>query len=229
MDTVTMTSEEVCELLEISSKTLRNISSSKKLKEKFIAKGYTLINIEKCGRFNIYNLKHGTDYNWSIVQVKHNITGSRKKNHNIYSKTRLQHLDNNRKSVIKESKTNIAYRTAKKYDDILLEENIMEKNKFVYFLVDIPTDAFTEISEDEYKLFWIDNKELKRQLKSNKARRDKFEISEDAFDYLNYKTYDSFGKKEGVIAIKFMTYKQAKNTIKILNEISNSDMSQLLL
>lgn len=220
-----MTSDELCELLEISPKTLRNISSNGKLSSKIMSKGYTFIGIEKHGRFNVYNLHKEKNYNWSMIQSKYNIKESCKSKHSIYSETRLLHLESSRRCVMKKTNAGIAYKTARKYDDILIEEKIMEKNKFVYFLVDIPTDTFTEISENEYKLFWLDNKELNRQLKSNKIRRDNFEISEEAFDYLNYKTFDSFGKKEGTIVIKFMTYKQAENTMEILSELSKNNMS----
>ena len=97
----------------------------------------------------------------------------------------------------------------------------MDKNEYVYFQVDMTTDRFTPISEYEYKTFWMDNRELKTRLNEYKNKLSKYEISEEAYDYLVGKTYESFGKENGVIAIKFMTYKQAENTMRILNELNN--------
>lgn len=218
---ITMTSEELAMLLEVSPKTLRNIVTKGNLEERILAKGFELHDSYKEGRNNIYELDKIVTETWNVIQAKHNIRKSSKSKHDTYSKTRILEMDKSRKQVIKDSETNICYSTAKKYDEILLEEKIMDKNEYVYFQVDMTTDRFTPISEYEYKTFWMDNRELKTRLNEYKNKLSKYEISEEAYDYLVGKTYESFGKENGVIAIKFMTYKQAENTMRILNELNN--------
>lgn len=219
--TITMTSEELAMLLEVAPKTLRNIIAKGNLNDRILAKGFELKTQYKEGRNNVYELNKAITVTWNAIQSKHNIRKSSKEKHDTYSRTRIMEMDKSRKQVIKDSEVDICYATAKKYDEILLEEKVMEKDKNAYFLVDMKTNEFTPIDEYEYKTFWINNKELSRQLQSNKSRRDNYEISEEAFDYINFKTYEAYGKEEGVIAIKFMTYKQAENTIAILEELRN--------
>lgn len=226
---ITMTTDEIVSLLNVSSGTFRNISSKGKVGERLLAIGYELIHQYKDGKFNVYEIRKLDNVTWSEIQAKHNIKDSNKNIHSKYSITRLKSMDKSRKQVISDSDTNIAYTTAKRYDDILLQEKVMKNRQQVYFLINMDTDTMTEISEFEYKTFWIDHKELNRQLKCYKLKREKYEISDDAYDYLVSKAYNSFGKSENEIAIKFMTYQQAENTMKILDELEKSNMSSLVL
>ena len=216
---ITMTAEELMDLLGVTYGTFRNMSSKGKLGEKLLSKGYELIKQYKEGKFNVYEISKLELNTWKQIQIKHNIKDSNKNAHNKYSITRLNGMDKSRKQVITDSDTNIAYTTAKRYDDILLNESVMKNRNQVYFLINMDTDTMTEISEYEYKTFWIDHKELKRQLKYYKSKRDKYEISEESYDYLVSKAYSSFSTTENEIAIKFMTYQQAENTMRILDEI----------
>lgn len=125
-----------------------------------------------------------------------------------------------RSKIIRDNEIDISGKTAKRYDDILINEKAMEENKMVYYYINKNDDSMTEITEQEYQNFWKDNKVAKMALANVKRKREKFEITEDFSDYSIYDIITGIGNDEGCIAIKFMTYKQAENAKEILDMIN---------
>lgn len=216
---ITMTTEELCGLLDVKKETLKSINKRNNLEKRLLACGYKLINKYKSGRDNIYEIELIKDISWEYIQAKYNVMNPEKQDK--YTELRLSStgLNLSRTSAIKYSKTNIAYNTAKKYDNILVTENIMEENKEVYFMYNLKTHKMKEIDYQEYKTFWIYNKELKLRIDDLKRRRSKYEISEETYDILLYATYEEFGVSEDSIAVKFITYKEKELANEILKQI----------
>lgn len=220
---ISMITDEICELLEVNKDTLRSIIKRKKLEDRLNIKGYTLINKYKSGRDNIYELDFVDKKSWSVIQLKNNIYNYKEYENAKFSKTRIEHLDASRGQVIRLSETNIAEATAKRYDNILVKEGIIKEGEEVYYIYNFKTKEYEEkITKEAYKTFWLYHSELKRQLKSLKNRREKYEISESQYDILVYSVYEQYGKAENKIAIKFKTYEEMELTKSILKEIEGS-------
>ena len=220
---ITMITEELCCLLDVKKETLRSIIKRGNLEKRLLACGYKLIDKHKEGRDNIYEIEPIENVLWEHIQAKYNVMNPEKQD--TYTKLRLSPMGLNlsRTSAIKHSHTKIAYNTAKKYDTILVMENIMEENKEVYFMYNLKTHEMTEIDYQEYKTFWIYNKELKLRIDDLQKRRKNYEISESTYDILLYATYEEFGVAEDSVAVKFMTYKEKELASEILKQIRNKE------
>lgn len=218
---ITFITEEICELLEVSKEGLKSIIKRKKLEDRLLAKGYILVDKYKDGRDNVYELKLIDDtQKWVSIQKRNRVKKEKEHDHDMYSKTRLENMNEPRIKVMQESKADIAYSTAKRFDDILIKEKVMEKEKEVYYLFNLKTKEYEkEISEDEYRNFWILNSEFKRLTKGLKYKRENYLISELQYDLLMYTTYEQFGETEDMIAVKFTTYKELEETQEILEQI----------
>lgn len=199
--------------------------TQERLSEKLLEFGYELISVYKDGRNVMYELNEIKVGEWAMIQSNYNVKDKVK--HSQYSRTRIQKgLDYSRsktiKTFIEDCEKPISYNTAKKYDDILLKENIIQEKGYVYCMMSVVTGSFTQISKEEYSYYWVCNKELKRQIKDLRCRRSKYEISESAYDVLLAQVYSEFGVNEGSIAIKFMTYSEMETTMDILEQIRES-------
>ena len=217
---ITMITSEICDLLGVNKNTLKSIIKRGKLEDRLNVKGYTLVNKYKSGRDNIYELSFIKETSWSVIQLKNNIYKNKEYDNDKFSETRINNLKESRSKVIQLSKTGIADETAKRYDDILVKEGVIKKGEEVYYLYNFKTKEYEEkITKEEYKAFWVYNAELKRQIRSLRARRDKYEISNSQYDILIYSTYEQYGNVEKKIAVKFNTYEEMELTQSILKEI----------
>ena len=219
---ITFVTEEICELLEVSKEGLKSIIKRKKLEDRLLAKGYVLVDKYKCGRDNIYEIRpiNSVEEKWDSIQKQYKIPKDKEEMHNTYSETRIENLRIPRTEVIDKSETDISYKTAKRYDDILIKEKLMDNDKTVYYLFNLKTkEREREISKEEYKAFWILNAEFKKRVKGLRYKVKNYIISNSQYDILIASAYEEFGHTSDYIAIKFDTYKELEETQNILKQI----------
>ena len=219
---ITFVTEEICELLEVSKEGLKSIIKRKKLEDRLLAKGYVLVDKYKCGRDNIYEIRpiNSVEEKWDSIQKQYRVPKDKEEMHNTYSERRLENMKVSRTEVIDKSETKISYKTAKKYDDILVEEGVMGDDKTVYYLFNLKTkEREREITKEEYKAFWILNKEFKRRVKGLRYKVKNYIISNSQYDILIASAYEEFGHTSDYIAIQFNTYKELEETQTILKQI----------
>ena len=158
--------KELCNLLNVTEKGLKTIINRKQLEDKLLANGYTLVEERKDGRTKVYVLKQiETGQKWESIQKKHRIPKEKLEMHDEYSKTRLENMDVPRTKVIDDCNTSVPYSTASRYDNILVEEQIMAKDETVYYLYNWETKELCEkINKDAYETYWILNAEFKRRI-----------------------------------------------------------------
>lgn len=214
-----MTRGEVMDLLGVNNDRMKYLTKNGKLDAELCLHGYSISKTYKIGRNSVYDLKQVAIDEWDQYQSYRNIR--KKTEHTTYVESRLTTggMKKPRKSFIKELKSDISPDTAKRYDDMLVEDEVMIKDKAVYMLFDTNNETFQEISKEEYKQFWGDLGELKEQLAINKQRYNRHEITENTYDSNKTVWMTALGKEKGVIALKYDTYKEYTNTVRVLDMI----------
>lgn len=219
---VTMTSDEICEILNTNKRNLKSIQARGKLEDRLIKAGYRLMKQLKEGRNNIYEIEQITDITWNEYQTSRNISDNKKEDHTKYTEYRITSgLKEPRTQVISESMSDISSRTAKRYDDILVEDNIIEFDQTVYFIKNTKTGEWTQVDRDGYKRFWANCSEATYYLNENYRRFRSGEIPRSTYEDTAYAIKDGIANEQGEIALKFNTYKEAENTKRILSMIKN--------
>lgn len=216
--------KELCNLLDVTETTLKAIINRKQLEDRLLANGYTLVEERKDGRTKVYVLKQiETGQKWESIQKKHRIPKEKLEMHDEYSKTRLENMDVPRTKVIDDCNTSVPYSTASRYDNILVEEQIMEKDETVYYLYNWQTKEFSEkITKEAYENYWILNAEFKRRCEELEYKRKNYLISQKQYDALITSTYNEFTQADRRIAIKFNTYKELEETQEMIRQIKES-------
>ena len=205
-------------MLDVTNNNLKYIIKNNKLGYRLELKGYKLEAQYKVGRNTVYELSKIDTNEWMEIQNKYNI--KKKNEHNKYSKARIENGNSSRSKLIKDNNIHISGKTAKRYDTILCKEDIMEHDKEVYYLIDSKTNEMIEITEEEYKDFWHNNATVKNSIKQINRQLDNKEITGKQADIYKHKILEKVDNKEGCIAVKYDTYKQATNAIKILELIN---------
>lgn len=210
-----MTREELCGLLCVTNEGLKTIIRNNKLGDRVrnSGYGYAYIKQRKEGKSVIYELEcNKEDDVWLQFQNYYKIKDKEK--HTMYTKTRLDNLDKPRRTVVTISNTKINDITAKKYDNILINENAMEVDKMVYVKHNLETKQFIEINEEDYKMFWKDNRVTKNAINDVYRRKSKGELSEGMASYSIVElTHNS--SVEGWVAYKFTSYKELDEAKKL--------------
>ena len=216
--------KELCTLLNVTEKGLQIIITRKQLEDRLLANGYTLVEERKDGRKKVYVLKQiETSQKWEHIQKKHRIPNEKLEMHDEYSKTRLENMDLPRTKVIEDSNTTIAYNTASKYDNILVEEQIMAKDETVYYLYNWKTKELCEkIEKEAYETYWILNAEFKRRIEELEYKVKNYLISQKQYNALITSTYNEFTQTDNRIAIKFNTFKELEETQEMIRQIKES-------
>ena len=216
--------KELCNLLDVTEKGLQIIITRKQLEDRLLANGYTLVEERKDGRKKIYVLKQiETSEKWHSIQRKHRIPKEKLEMHDEYSKTRLENMEVPRTKVIDDCNTSVPYSTASRYDNILVEEQIMAKDETVYYLYNWETKELCEkINKDAYETYWILNAEFKRRCEKLEYERKNYLISQKQYDALITSTYNEFTQADKRIAIKFNTFKELEETQEMIRLIKES-------
>ena len=217
---ITMIREEIRNVLGVSEDGLKGIIKRGKLKDRLCECGLQLINEYKDGRSSVYELSPiELDY-WDRIQLHYNV--KKKSEHSIYTHARLDGgMGKSRASIIRDSDISISGSTAKKFDDILENEGIIMKSEEIYMLYSKLDGSFTEITKEDYYVFWKEVKYCKELMIDNRKKLLKYEISHDTYDLRNVIILDSVGKEKGSIAIKFNTYKEMQDTKDLIVLLAN--------
>lgn len=223
---ITMTREELRDLLNVKDNGLKSIIKRGKLDERLNEVGYRLLSTEKIGRNTVYELLPTDIDLWTSFQKHYCI--KKRDEHTIYTIARLSDngLKQSRSSLLRENDIDISGNTAKRFDEILLEENAMKKDKVCYMLYNTNSNEIKEITRDEYSMFWRDIRECKYMIGHNAARFKRGEISEDTLFGIATMAISNFGRENGEIALKFDTYKEADNAINIIDMIKNKNKNR---
>lgn len=149
----TMTSDEICEILNTNKRNLKSIQARGKLEDRLIKAGYRLMKQLKEGRNNIYELEQITDITWNEYQTSRNISDNKKEDHTKYTEYRITSgLKEPRTQVISESMSDISSRTAKRYDDILVDSGAIKHIKtdvnFVATTVDVSNAVYKMLDKN---------------------------------------------------------------------------------
>lgn len=221
-----MTRDEICSVLDVAKSTLKDIIRNKKLETRLHSAGFTLLNTYKEGRNTIYELEPvDLDY-WELVQTHYNVKKTNE--HDDYTIARLTNsgLIQSRSKILRDNNIDISGTTAKRYDDILESEGYIMKDRVVYVYYNKSTGEFKDITEEEYKCFWKDVSYCKELLYDNRRKLNKYEISQDTYDYRNLIILDSVGREKGEIAMKFDTYKELQETKDLVSLIQSRKINK---
>lgn len=223
---ITLTREELKDILQITENGLKGVIKRKKLKEKLLVYGYKLINTTKEGRNTLYEVEISNKDKWFIFQDQYNIKS--KEEHTKYTEVRLTGNGGlqPRTKLIHDNKINISGKTAKRFDGILCKEKAMVFKEESYMLINTLDNSTKEITYEEYSAFWKDNAVARNAIGNINKQLKNGSISDSFADYSKHVILSQVGNDEGVIAVKFHTYEQAENADKILNMINSSIMKQ---
>lgn len=216
---ITMTREELRDMLQLTENTMKAVIRRGKLNDRLELNGYKLENTYKLGRNTVYELSIIDTNEWIAIQNKYHI--KKKNEHSKYSKARIENGNSSRSKLIKDNNIHISEHSAREYDLILCKEDIMEYDKEVYYLINKGTNEMTEITKEEYNDFWYNNMTARNAINQINKQLDNKEITGKQADVYKHKILEKVDNEEGSIAVKFCTYKQATNAIKILDLINS--------
>lgn len=142
------------EILGIKERGLEKIERSDELKDRLYQKGYNLIRRFKEGRSVKYELElfdenkeiysnlveyyYGVDKEYEFTKYYTHRT------HEIFPLTKT---DIGRK-------VNVGVNTISRWDDILVEKNIISKDGYFYFYIDKESGEISQCGKEEYNTFW---------------------------------------------------------------------------
>ena len=215
-----VTRQELRDLLEVNENTLKSIIKRGTLSQRIEQINYTLIGQCKIGRISVYEIEPIERDLWSELQSYYKIR--KREEHTKYSKHRLEDgMSKSRSNIIKDTELNISPTTAKKFDEILVNENAIKKGPVAYRLLNKKTNELTEITREEYLQWWSSKKCSKDIITTAKSKRKKFLISERDYDnYISMATQQAEENDE--FAYCFDTYVALQDAERILEMIRNS-------
>lgn len=210
-----MTKDDLCEMLGVKKEGLKSIIKSNKLESRIndSGYGYRYIGSYKNGRNTIYELEHvSPDDIWRQIQNYYKVKDYDK--HTQYTTARIDNLCKPRSTVLDISNIDISYKTAKRYDDILINENMIGEDKMVYVKHNLETKQFIEITEEDYIMFWKDNSVTKNAIGDVYRRKAKGELSDGMATYSIVELTQT-SSVNGWVAYKFMSYKELEDAKKL--------------
>ena len=216
---VTMMREEIQELLSVNNNRMKYLIKNNKLEYELNNIGYSIINKYKSGRNTVYELQTINIDEWE--QYQHYMNIKKKDEHTEYVEKRLSPigLASPRSKFLKDNNIGISESSAIRYDHMMLDDEMMIKDKTVYLLFNPSEQSFKEITKEEYNQYWRESIECKYQLGHNKMRFNKGLIPESTYEANNFIYLSALGKEKGSVALKFDTYKEYTNTLRALEMI----------
>ena len=218
---ITATREEICDMLDVTNNNLKYIIKNNKLDHRLELKGYKLEAQYKVGRNTVYELSKIDINEFKVIQNKHKII--KKKENEIYAKCRLLLEDGmkmSKRQIIRDNNINIDEHTAKRYDDMLIDEMAMKEDKMVYYRKD-QEGNIEEVTFEYYNSYWLEQAEAKKLISHMRKEVIDGKMSMDAYDVMSSNVYSSLERSKGYVVYKFMSYKEAENTKKICNMLNS--------
>lgn len=221
---ITMTREEIRELLGVNEQAMKQICKRNTLEQRLELKGYKLISKEKIGRNVIYEVEPYSANEWFVIQSKYHIRKDKLEDHSAYSSKRIETSDSmklSRNRFIKDNELNVSGSTAKRWDDILVDEGAMQKDRVVYLKYILSEGTVYEITKEEYSDFWKSNYEYMYQMANNERRYENGTLAKDMYESNKDMYKAALWSKEDCMVVRYTSYKEAENTARILNAIRN--------
>lgn len=211
---ITFTRSELCELLEINDNNMKSIIKRNQLEERLNKKGYHLEKQYKDGRNTIYELSLFKADKIKQLEMKYNI---RKTDYfrtwciaRLYLK---EGLTMNRRQIISECNIQMDDRTAKKFDDILVAEEILVQDGFVYARKNrnnIGTNKYQweEVTKDYYNNYFAEQDYYKKLASNYNYKLHRQEITQKEHDLIIDTQYENMEYVKGWIVCRYAKYEK---------------------
>lgn len=220
---IKITREELLEILGVTNNNLKTIIKRKQLYERLKQKGYIYIDKEKVGRNTLYILEkyYKTNEIESLNNICNGIFHTKKqKEFSNYYLYRILNLD---KAITKEllSKlSDVSHNTITKWDKIMIENNIMDKDGFYYVKMTMNEDkpVYELTDKYEYSTFCKNKLILARRDKAFE-RYTKGEIDKITYDMIHDSATLSAYANEGKFVYRVTKYQLNKAGIDLTKMI----------
>ena len=220
---IKITREELLEILGVTNNNLKTIIKRKQLYERLKQKGYIYIDKEKVGRNTLYILEkyYKTNEIESLNNICNGIFHTKKqKEFSNYYLYRILNLD---KAITKEllSKlSEVSHNTITKWDKIMIENNIMDKDGFYYVKMTMNEDkpVYELTDKYEYSTFCKNKLILARRDKAFE-RYTKGEIDKITYDMIHDSATLSAYANEGKFVYRVTKYQLNKAGIDLTKMI----------
>lgn len=146
---------ELCDILNIKNRTLKDIESKDQLKERLQNKGYEFINKTKEGRKVYYEIELINENKEVYSNLcKYIFKTDNKDEFKDYFIHRT--FSTNFPLSIKDiaDKSNVSPKTVTRWDNTLIDNNILYKDGYYYFSIDKEEYTIKQCTQEEYKSFW---------------------------------------------------------------------------
>lgn len=205
---VTFVRSELRDLLNVSEAALKKILRERRLNDRLNKIGYSLANEYKDGRDKIYELEVYGINEYEKIQNKYNII-KKKENVDFAYKRLNDGLCKTRKEIVDHMDNKVDECTAARWDDILVKENIIEKDRSVYIRRD--KDGNTEeVTKEYYDTYWKEQYAYKKTISCLKAKVRKQEMTQEEFSMMTHCIYNDLERTKGYIVWRFSSYKTAE-------------------
>lgn len=234
----TVERETILEILGVKNDTLKQIIRKKQLETRLKEKGYLLIETFKQGRKTFYKIEEVSLDKFKLnnaMECIFNTTKDEDKHTdyimyrcaNIYKPLSKKHLS---------EKLEVNENTIRKWDNHMIENNLLSKNGFYYLSMDFKEDGFEYrlTDEYEYKTFVLNNLILKERSKAKEEYKNGT-ISDTRFDTIMAGTTKELEANYGKIVYKVSKYTLGKDRdltkiiIKLIKDVWDKKLLEYIL
>ena len=164
--------KELCKLLNITKDNLKKLEKRKKLEDRLNKNGYDLIKVHKEGRKKTYEVVERKGNNTLLNNIyKYLFKTNNPTKFNEYFIERTSNTDIPVTIQDISNKIKTSNSTVCRWDNKLVESEIIAKDGFFYMKQDLKTGMSYQISKEEFKTYWKNKNDAKilRQLKEKFA------------------------------------------------------------
>lgn len=206
-----LTKQEMAEMLNVKLRGFEKIEETNTLNERLLRIGFRFISKRKEGRKNVYviELLEDTSY-MTFDEVCKHYKVKKPDKFKKHSKNRINYLEGCVNLITKTSFANDIEESiyqVDKFDNVLMEERLMDKDGWVYLAYQDGKCRFVE--ESEYRHFWKNNASIKRLLNSLGVALENKEITLHEYNLDYNKIIDNLSR-QGEIYHKIPAYKKSK-------------------
>ena len=213
---ITMNTKQMSELVGLKENSICVMVKRGTLETKLQKCGWKLLKSYKVGREHFFEVEKLEQTRWEEIQTKYDIRNKHK--HNVFSKERIENLDKSCASVIRNCSVDITEKTARRYEQMLVDENIIQFDKEVYVRKNLKTGEMEFVDREVYQRYWFEHWALKYMLKKLEISLLKNEVTLKQYNELRDDAYCNYG--EGDIRMyKYNSYKEVQVTQNILKQI----------
>ena len=219
------TKQEICDILGVTTSTLRKIESRDKLYERLHYKGYRFIEKIKCGRTFEYKVVNFDDNVKTYTDICDNLFETKLYDEfSDYFLYRILNLDIPVTKRLIANLSNVDKRTVGKWDGKMVDNDLIKKDGYWYVAVDYTKDG-ENVIEENYRI--TDKYEYDAYMKNSRAAKKKEDLKlKYVTGKIDLETYelarDSITRSELILENKFV-YRISKyklpNEKALLNDI----------